>query len=98
MSDYIEHLMNGDLEKAKQVRVASIPDELYKFFPLNGRYEDEIFQTLRDKQIHLSALSEFNDPFEGIGLYFNKDRFSELSITSNEVDAMENEWTSLLGG
>lgn len=60
-----------------------IPDTLYKFFSLSEdrALNEKKFQTLLSRKMYMSALGDFNDPFDGKAFYYRPDelkRFKRL--------------------
>ena len=54
----------------------SVPDVLYKYYSLTGdeHLNEEKLQTLLRCKIYMSALSDFNDPFDGKAFYYDEKR------------------------
>lgn len=50
-----------------------IPDTLYKYFSLTNdeALNKKKFSTLRNKQIYMSDIKDFNDPFDGKAFFYN---------------------------
>ena len=50
-----------------------IPDTLYKYYSLTNDEElnEKKFLTLRNKQIYMSDIKDFNDPFDGKAFFYN---------------------------
>lgn len=60
-----------------------LPDTLYKYYSLTNNKElnEKKFETLRNREIFLSDIKDFNDPFDSKAFYYNPDRlkiFPEL--------------------
>ena len=100
LREYLELLDKGKLEAAEAVRLKSIPDYLYKFYPLSsfgyGQNDLRTFRTLSSGSIWLSSLQKYNDPFEGIGMYFDSNKLKEMGISLEIVQEMEDKFTSQL--
>ena len=49
-----------------------MPDTLYKFYSLNNnrKLNKQKFRTLQNKQIFMSKIKDFNDPFDGKAFFF----------------------------
>lgn len=57
-----------------------IPDTLYKFFSLNDDHNlnDKKFNTLQNKQLFMSEIKDFNDPFDGKAYFYNPKKLSQI--------------------
>lgn len=66
-------VMNVAFELLYSVTRLYIPDTLYKFYSLNDDKElnEKKFSTLQNKQIFMSAIKDFNDPFDGKAFFYD---------------------------
>lgn len=66
-------VMNVAFELLYSVTRLYIPDTLYKFYSLNDDEElnEKKFSTLQNKQIFMSAIKDFNDPFDGKAFFYD---------------------------
>ena len=57
-----------------------IPDILYKFYSLNDncKLNAKKFNTLRNRQIFMSDIKDFNDPFDGKAFFYNPDNLKDI--------------------
>ena len=60
-------VMGAAFEALYSVTRLYVPDTLYKFYSLNNnqKLNKRKFATLQNKQIFMSDIKEFNDPFDG---------------------------------
>lgn len=67
-------------EKLYKVIRLYIPNTLYKFYSLT--YDEELNKkkllTLKNKQIYMSDIKDFNDPFDGKAFFYNPDKLKNI--------------------
>lgn len=66
---YIELYINGQKERSKKLKSNIIPERLFRYQPA----EEKRFETLSDKELFLSNISDFDDPFDTNGLCWNNE-------------------------
>ncbi len=82
---YMDLISKDRLDEATDFRRETMAKVIYKFYPLyseDGSDEKDVrtFNTLKNNQIWGSRMEYFNDPFEGKGLYFDKDKDVETRV------------------
>ena len=57
-----------------------IPDVLYKYYSLNDnkKLNKKKFKTLQDKQIYMSRIRDFNDPFDGKAFFYDSKQLADI--------------------
>ncbi len=57
-----------------------IPDTLYKYFSLTADQDlnDKKLQTLRKKQVYMSDIKDFNDPFDSKAFFYNPQALADI--------------------
>ena len=57
-----------------------MPDTLYKFYSLNNnrKLNKQKFRTLQNKQIFMSKIKDFNDPFDGKAFFYNPTQLADI--------------------
>lgn len=62
-----------------------IPDTLYKFYSLSDdlQLNENKFTTLQNKQIYMSDIKDFNDPFDGKAVFYNPDKLTDIQWLKN---------------
>lgn len=86
----LQALQSGDKDKILQALKANIPSKLYKFVWLDGSDNDKRkFKSLEDKNLWLSKITEFNDPFEFKGIVVNKAKFQEYGFPEETIKKYE---------
>ena len=57
-----------------------IPDVLYKYYSLNDnkKLNKKKFKTLQDKQIYMSRIKDFNDPFDGKAFFYDSKQLADI--------------------
>lgn len=65
--------MKAAFENLYSITRLHIPNTLYKFYSLtdNEVLNQQKLSTLRDKQVFMSAIKDFNDPFDGKAFYYD---------------------------
>lgn len=73
-------VMNVAFELLYSVTRIYIPDILYKFYSLNDDEElnEKKFSTLQNKQIFMSAIKDFNDPFDGKAFFYDSNQLADI--------------------
>lgn len=58
-----------------------IPDTLYKFYSLNNKRKlnKQKFKTLQNKQIFMSKIKDFNDPFDGKAFFYDSSQLADIN-------------------
>ena len=82
---YMELISENKLDEATDFRRDIMAKFIYKFYPLTsktarGKVDKRILNTLRNNEIWCSKLECFNDPYEGIGLYFEENKDTERRL------------------
>lgn len=75
-----DFVMNVVFELLYPVTRLYIPDTLYKFYSLNDDQElnDKKFKTLQNKQIFMSDIKDFNDPFDGKAFFYDSKQLIDI--------------------
>ena len=75
-----DFVMNVVFELLYPVTRLYIPDTLYKFYSLNDDQElnDKKFKTLQNKQIFMSNIKDFNDPFDGKAFFYDSKQLADI--------------------
>lgn len=57
-----------------------MPDTLYKFYSLNNniKLNKQKFKTLQNKQIFMSKIKDFNDPFDGKAFFYDPTQLADI--------------------
>lgn len=57
-----------------------LPDTLYKFYSLNDnrKLNKQKFKTLQSKQIFMSKIKDFNDPFDGKAFFYDSNQLADI--------------------
>ena len=57
-----------------------MPDTLYKFYSLNNNrnLNKQKFKTLQNKQIFMSKIKDFNDPFDGKAFFYDPTQLADI--------------------
>lgn len=57
-----------------------IPDTLYKYYSLNDnkKLNQQKFKTLKNKQIFMSQIKDFNDPFDGKAFFYDSNQLADI--------------------
>lgn len=73
-------VMNVVFELLYPVTRLYIPDTLYKFYSLNDDKElnEKKFSTLQNKQIFMSDIKDFNDPFDGKAFFYDPKQLANI--------------------
>ena len=73
-------VMNVVFELLYPVTRLYIPDTLYKFYSLNDNEElnEKKFSTLQNKQIFMSDIKDFNDPFDGKAFFYDPKQLASI--------------------
>ena len=73
-------VMNVVFELLYPVTRLYIPDTLYKFYSLNDDNElnEKKFSTLQNKQIFMSDIKDFNDPFDGKAFFYDPKQLANI--------------------
>ena len=72
--------MNFSFDTLYNVTRLYIPNTLYKFFNLNDdqTLNEKKFVTLQNKQLFMSDIKDFNDPFDGKAYFYNPKELSKI--------------------
>ena len=75
-----EFVMNVVFEMLYPITRLYIPDTLYKFYSLNDDRElnEKKFNTLQNKQIFMSNIKDFNDPFDGKAFFYDSKQLADI--------------------
>lgn len=90
ISDYSNAVLAGDFEKAFELKHKSIPEKVYKFFPLgiSDEADKQRLESLGLKQLWFSPVSNYNDPYECKGLYIDDDKLRQAGYNDKLVSAV----------
>ena len=75
-----------------------IPDTLYKFYALTNDLElnGKKFLTLQNKQIFMSDIKDFNDPFDGKAFYYIPDKLKDIERLTPYNGKLIDDFTSFI--
>lgn len=75
-----EIVMKAAFDALYKVTRLYIPEILYKYYSLTSDEElnKKKFDTLRNKQIYMSAIKDFNDPFDGKAFFYNPTELKDI--------------------
>lgn len=77
-----------------------IPDTLYKFYSFTN--DDELNQkklsTLRNRQIFMSDIKDFNDPFDGKAFYYNPRELKDIKRLAPHNGKFIDDFTTFIKG
>lgn len=71
--EYIS-LFETDRKASNEIKHSHIPKKLFKYISLRGDDRDKKLETLKSNQLWVSKATEFNDPFDCNGFFFNEDK------------------------
>lgn len=73
-------VMKAAFDALYKVTRLYIPETLYKYYSLTSDEElnKKKFDTLRNKQIYMSAIKDFNDPFDGKAFFYNPKELKDI--------------------
>lgn len=96
--NYFDMLDQGKFAEAEEARMAEIPNRLLKFISLddNNKNNEDKLKSLENNQIWLSAVNEFNDPYEFKGMYLNKKALKEYGFSNAMVKQFDELFDSTL--
>ena len=79
---YLDLIEQEKYTEATEYKASCIPDILYKYYTLDDNEEKNnlSLSTLRNGQIYLSTLEQFNDPFEGKAFVFEDDAIAPKGL------------------
>lgn len=77
-----------------------IPDILYKFcsFTHDEKLNEKKLLTLKNKQIFMSDIKDFNDPFDGKAFFYNPNELKEIKRLAAHNGRFIDDFTSYLKG
>ena len=77
-----------------------IPDTLYKFYSLNNdQYlNKKKFNTLRNQQVFMSDIKDFNDPFDGKAFFYNPEELANIDRLKHVKGQIIEDFTSFHKG
>lgn len=77
-----------------------IPDTLYKFcsFTHDEELNEKKLLTLKNKQIFMSDIKDFNDPFDGKAFFYNPNELKDIKRLSAHNGQLIDDFTSYLKG
>ena len=77
-----------------------IPTTLYKFYSLTDdvTLNSQKLSTLRNKQVYMSAISDFNDPFDGKAFYYNPKSLAEIKRLQEHGGRLIDDFTTFNRG
>ena len=87
---YINLILSGNPHDANRYKAAFIPNRLYKYYSLGDdpALNELKLETLSRGEVYLSKMEEFNDPFEGKALYFNKSLLEEKGWSRSLIETV----------
>lgn len=73
-----------------------IPDTLYKYGSLtdDASLNEKKFQTLQNRQIFMSDIKDFNDPFDGKAFYYDPERLKSIDRLAEHNGRFVDDFTS----
>lgn len=83
-----------------QVARLYIPDTLYKYFSLSkdSSQNEKKFQTLLKRKIYMSAMGDFNDPFDGKAFYYKPDELKKIKQLEPHDGRLIDDFTAYVRG
>lgn len=77
-----------------------IPDTLYKFYSLNNdqNLNKKKFDTLKNQQIFMSDIKDFNDPFDGKAFFYNPKELADIKRLKHVNGRIIEDFTSFHKG
>ena len=95
-----DSVMNVVFELLYPVTRLYIPDMLYKFYSLNDDQElnDKKFKTLQNKQIFMSNIKDFNDPFDGKAFFYDSKQLADIKRLEHVGGKIIDDFTSFNRG
>lgn len=77
-----------------------IPDTLYKFYSLSDdtSLNEKKFNTLRNKQIFMSNIKDFNDPFDGKAFFYDPKQLTDIKRLEHVSGKIIDDFTSFIKG
>ena len=95
-----DFVMNVVFELLYPVTRLYIPDTLYKFYSLNDDQElnDKKFKTLQNKQIFMSNIKDFNDPFDGKAFFYDSKQLADIKRLEHVGGKIIDDFTSFNRG
>lgn len=77
-----------------------IPDILYKFYSLTSdeNLNESKFATLKNKQIFMSSIKDFNDPFDGKAFFYNPRELANIKRLSQHNGQLIDDFTKFHRG
>ena len=93
-------VMGAAFEALYSVTRLYVPDTLYKFYSLNNnqKLNKRKFATLQNKQIFMSDIKEFNDPFDGKAFYYNPSELAHIERLTSHNGRFIDDFTSFHKG
>lgn len=89
MSEYFQALLDGDIDKAEELRRLGIPNKLVKFFQLDDTEMDEKrLRSLAKNELWLSNVSKFNDPYELKGMVIDRRKLEDSGCSEAEINSL----------
>lgn len=75
-----------------------IPDTLYKFYGLSDdeNLNTKKLSTLQNKQIFMSDIKDFNDPFDGKAFYYNSDALRNVECLKSHNGKFIDDFTTFI--
>ncbi len=95
-----DFVMNVVFELLYPVTRLYIPNTLYKFYSLNDDQElnDKKFKTLQNKQIFMSNIKDFNDPFDGKAFFYDSKQLADIKRLEHVGGKIIDDFTSFNRG
>ena len=95
-----DFVMNVVFELLYPVTRLYIPDTLYKFYSLNDDQElnDKKLKTLQNKQIFMSNIKDFNDPFDGKAFFYDSKQLADIKRLEHVGGKIIDDFTSFNRG
>ena len=77
-----------------------IPDTLFKFYSFNEdlQLNEKKLTTLQNKQIYMSDIKDFNDPFDGKAFFYNPDDLTNIKWLKSCKGKLIDDFTTFIKG
>ena len=77
-----------------------IPDTLYKFYSLNdnGKLNRKKLNTLKNKQIFMANIKDFNDPFDGRAFFYDSKQLADIKYLERANGKIIEDFTTFYRG
>lgn len=91
MNNYLALLSKKKFDEAEELRKSKVPTRLIKFISLNeiDAENEKKLQTLRNRKIWFSAISELNDPYELQGMFIDRQTLHKRGFPDEVIHKFE---------